>query len=608
MRALLVSMLLVGPLHGQDRPNVLWISSEDNGPDLGCYDCPDAQTPHLDALASAGVTYTRAWSNAPVCSTARTTIIMGCYPQTLGAEHHRSRVRLPESHRPFPALLREAGYHCSNNAKTDYNLEQPGRIWDQSSGQAHWRTRTAGQPFFAVFNLGISHESQIRRRPHEFVHDPAEVRIPPQHPDTRETREGWAQYHDQLTAMDRKAGRILDELDADGLADDTILFYWGDHGAGLPGFKRNAKNQGLHVPLLVRVPPRWRDHAGAPAAGARSDRLVAFVDLGPTVLSLAGIPTPVWMDGIAFLGPHAGPPKQHLLGYRGRMDERDDLVRTLTDGRYVYVRNFLPWLPLGQHVAYMFETPTTQAWKRLFDAGELDEVQAAFWRPRRAEELYDLAADPQETANLAGSAEHRDILVRMREELRARIAAMRDLSFAPEAHLVATAEDGPPWLLAHGDTDPTAAWLDAAWRASAGEPTAEAQLATDAVHADPVVRTWGLRGLAHLDATARQPALFNDALGDPDPSVRVIAAEALLALDAERTAARDVLVALADRRNAGFFVALAAWNAIDRLGPRLAAVHEALASIPADFEDLPAHARSYLPRLREHALARTAGR
>jgi len=594
MRCCIALLLLYSAAFAQDRPNVLWISSEDNGPDLGCYGSEVADTPNLDALAKAGVRYDRAWSNAPVCSAARTTIILGVHPQSIGAEHQRSRLPLPEPIVPFPTLLREAGYYCTNRSKTDYNLAEPGKIWDQSNGKAHWRGRDGDQPFFAVFNFTVSHESQVRKRPHTPVLDADAVPIPPQHPDAPEVRRDWAQYHDKITEMDAQAGRILSQLDADGLADNTIVLYWGDHGAGLPGFKRNAKNQGLHVPLLVRVPEKWRDHARSGEPGSADDRLVSFVDLAPTVLSLAGIAPPEWMHGRAFLGPHRAEAPAFNLGHRGRMDERDDLVRTLTDGRFVYARNFMPWLPLGQHVDYMFQTPTTRVWFERFVAGQLDDVQAAFWKPRPAEELYDLEADPHETKNLAADPAHAAQLEAMRDALRARVLSLGDRSFIPEALLADRLE-----------TPYRDAWVDAAWRASSGDAAEEEWLARSANSTDPVVRTWALRGLAHLGAVERHRAAFEAGLGAPEPSVQVAAAEALVAAGggADRTArARAALVALADRQKAGFFPALDAWNAIDRLGPAMAADADRLAAVPGDVDDVPGHAKSYLPRLREHAM------
>ncbi len=334
-----------GAAYAQERPNILWLSSEDNGPALGAYGDAYADTPNLDRLAERGAVYLNAWSNAPVCAPARTAIITGMYPPATGSHHMRSQVRLPEGVRMFPQLLREAGYYTTNNAKEDYNVEKPGRVWDESSNQAHWRNRpghggAGAAPFFAVFNLGITHESLIRQRPHEAVHDPAGVRVPAYHPDVPEVRQDWAQYYDRLTEMDAQVGERLAELEAAGLAGDTIVVYFGDHGVGLPRGKRSLLNSGLQVPLIVYVPPRFRELAGdGYRPGASTGELAAFVDLAPTMLSLAGIPPSDHMHGRALLGPYRGPPADYLYGFRDRMDERYDFVRGVRDDQYLYVRS-----------------------------------------------------------------------------------------------------------------------------------------------------------------------------------------------------------------------------------------------------------------------------
>src|SRR3954469_9751328 len=297
------------------RPNILWITSEDNGPSLGCYGDTYATTPILDALDARGVIYMHCWSNAPVCAPARTAIISGVYPSSTGSEHMRSAVPMPPFMRMYPQILREAGYYCTNNSKEDYNLEKPGKVWDESSARAHWKNRKAGQPFFAVFNHLVSHESQIRKRPHTPVHDPAKVRVPAYHPDTPEVRQDWAQYYDKLTEMDALAGGNLRELAEAGVADDTIVFYYGDHGPGMPRCKRSACNSGLQVPLIVYIPPKFKHLAPRDyAPGGRSERLVSFVDLAPTLLSLVGVKPPQWMQGRAFMGEFVAEPNEFLHG------------------------------------------------------------------------------------------------------------------------------------------------------------------------------------------------------------------------------------------------------------------------------------------------------
>src|SRR5581483_9328221 len=304
---------------GARRPNILWITCEDMGPNLGCYGDKYATTPNLDRLASRGLRYRVAWSNAPVCAPARTTIISGLYPTATGAEHMRSMAKLPASMQMFPVYLRRLGYYCTNWIKEDYNLEKTGKVWDDSSKKAHWKNRAAGQPFFAVFNFVVTHESQIRKRPHKLVHDPARAPVPSYHPDTPEVRHDWAQYYDNITEMDRLAGELLRELEEAGLADDTIVFFYADHGSGMPRHKRTACDSGLHVPLIASIPERFRNLAPKDyAPGGATDRLVSFVDLAPTMLSLAGQQPPDFMQGQAFTGSHEAAPREYLHGFRGR--------------------------------------------------------------------------------------------------------------------------------------------------------------------------------------------------------------------------------------------------------------------------------------------------
>ncbi len=612
-----------------DLPNILWLVSEDNGPHLGAYGDDFADTPNLDALASRGMIYTVAWSNAPVCGAARSTIITGMYPPSLGSHHMRSRVPLPDGIRPFPAYLRDAGYYTANHAKTDYNLapvrEVVDEAWNESSAQAHWRSRPDGVPFFAVFNFNVTHESQIRSRPHEPVHDPAAVRVPAYHPDTPEVRQDWAQYYDKITEMDAQAGARLTELEADGLADSTIVVYFGDHGIGLPRGKRITKDSGLRVPMIVYVPERYRSLApGQWVPGGANDRLVSFVDLAPTMLSVAGIEPPDYMQGRAFLGSHIAEPPEYLHGFRGRMDERDDLVRAVRDDRYVYVRNYLPHRADGQHVSYMFETPTTRAWKRLYDIGDLPPEQAAFWEPRPAEELYDVRADPDEVVNLAGSREHRDVLRRMRAAQRRHALETRDLGFLPEAEmyeragLTATGRGtgvGDPLLpydLAGDDSHyDLVRILQVAEQASDAESYAAGDLRPALHDPDSAVRYWAAVGVLVRGAVAVQ--LTHDELfamlADQSPSVRIVAAEALgrYGGDADLQAALEVLLLSADLSRRPLYEVVAALNAIDYLGDSAADARERLEQLPREHPGAPPPFANYVPRLLEKILADLEG-
>jgi uncharacterized sulfatase len=593
-RLFALGLFLAGGASAAERPNILWITSEDNGPHLGCYGDPQAITPHLDALAARGMRYTHAASNAPVCAPARTTVITGLYAPSAGAENMRSEVSLPPAFRLFPQFLREAGYYCTNNAKEDYNVTKPGQVWDDSSKKAHWRNRPAGQPFFAVFNFEISHESQIRNAIAEKdrIHDPAKIRVPAYHPDTPEVRKDWAQYYDRITMMDADCGAKLDELAAEGLNDDTVIFYWGDHGSGMPRNKRWPYDSGLHVPLIVSFPEKWKQLAPHDySVNGSSGRLVAFVDLAPTMLSLAGIAPAPWMQGRAFAGPYQTAEREYNFGYRGRMDERLDCVRSVLDRRYTYVRNFMPQKIYGQYIAYMFATPTTQVWQNLFRAGKLNEAQSIFWKPKAAEELYDRDTDPDEVHNLAGSPEHAEILANMRRANEEHLRETRDVSLMPEQEVAArsAAAHLGPYELGH---DPARYDFDAVF-AAANLATFRNAEATPAIRKlldskDSAVRFWGTTGLLVQGAAAvagSQDRLIQ-ALSDEAPMVRIGAAEALGTFGGEEVLPRVLEVLVKEIRPDGdAFAALAAWNVLDALDERarpVLAILQATSAEPAN--------------------------
>jgi uncharacterized sulfatase len=588
------------------RPNILWITCEDTGPQLGCYGDGYADTPNLDRLAARGLSYRYAWSNAPVCAPARTAIISGVYPTSTGSEHMRSLTNLPANMRMYPQLLREAGYYATNNSKEDYNLDKPGQVWDESSARAHWRKRASGQPFFSIFNFTITHESQLRTRPHTWIHDPAKARVPAYHPDTLETRQDWAQYYDNITTMDRQAGEVLAQLEQDGLAKDTIVFFYGDHGSGMPRSKRWPYNSGLHVPMIVHIPEKFRHLAPKDyAPGGKSDRMVSFVDLAPTLLSLIGVRPPEWMQGSAFLGAHPGPESQYLYGFRGRMDERYDLVRSVRDRRYVYIRNFMPHRIYGQHLAYMFETPTTRVWKKLYDEGKLNAAQSRFWQPKPAEELYDLQADPDEINNLADSKQHRDVLLRMRAALDRWMADVRDVGFLPEDEIHTRSRGSTPYEAGHDEKRyPLKRALETAHMASL--PGAyDSALAARLKDADSAVRYWAATGLLIRGRIADRTALLA-ALEDASPSVRVPSAELLArhARAADRSRALSTLVALANLESNSVYTVMLALNAIDNLGSIAAPVMDQVRKLPATAPNMPARTgEGYVKRLLEHLTA-----
>ncbi len=589
----------------QKRPNILWVVSEDNGPNLGCFGDKYAVTPNLDRLAARGTRYSNVWSSAPVCAPARTAIITGMLPTATGSEHMRSQTRLPFDMLMFPCYLRGAGYYCTNNAKEDYNLEKTGQVWDESSKKAHWRNRKPGQPFFAVFNFETTHESQIRARPHIPVHDPAKVRLPAFHPDTPEVRLDWAQYHDKMTEMDRQAGQLLRQLDEDGLTEDTIIFYYGDNGPGMPRFKRWPYNSGLHVPLIVVIPNKFRELAGADyRPGGESKRLLSFVDLAPTVLSLAGIRPPEFMHGSPFHGIHRGRSHEYIHGFRGRMDERYDMVRSVRDKRFVYVRNYRPEMIYGQFLAYMFETPTTRIWKQMYDKGSLKPPMTYFWETKPVEELYDLENDPDEVKNLAAMPQYRAVLERFRKVQRDYLVGIRDLGFLPEDEIHARTKGDSPYEMGHDQGRyPIEKVLDIAEFATSGKSDEESVLRVALQAEDSAVRWWAVRGVTLRGAKAVGQAVeeIRRTLADPCPSVRVVAAHAMAEFEegAERDKALAVLVELANVEINGLYVALAALNAIAALGPKAESLRARVAALPARDPRLPERLNGYVPRLLE---------
>ncbi len=610
-----------GAAQVQALPNILWITSEDNGPHLGCYGDEFASTPRLDALSRQGARFARAWSNAPVCAPARTTLITGVHASSLGAENMRSAVALPHDVAPFPILLQELGYFCTNHSKTDYNLLDAGKVWDLSGGKAHWRRRAKNQPFFSVFNLTITHESRIRNRPHRAVHDPDSVPLPAYHPDKPEVRQDWAQYYDRISEMDSEVGSILDELEADGLTESTIVFYFADHGSGMPRSKRWPYNSGLHVPLIVRFPEQWKHLAPRDyEPGARLERLVSFVDMAPTTLSLAGEEAPTFMQGSAFAGSHVQPGPTHLHGYRGRMDERYDLVRSITDGRFVFIRNYLPQRPYGQYLEYMFQTPTTRVWKDLYDRGELEPPQTNFWEAKPPRELYDLLADPDEVQNLAGDVEYRPILERLQAAQRQHSLEIHDLGFIPECEWDSSMGKLAPMDWARdGERYDLASILAIAERASSWGVNevgmqSEKSIAPHRSWLQDSLQSphWPLRywaamglGILGLDPEHPQRDWLGNLLNDSQAAVRVAGAELLIrhGLPQEKQLAIETLLSHGDLTRHDVWTAVLALNTLDALavvGPDELVVLKAL---PTTDQDTPIRFSRYVEQLLTYMLS-----
>ncbi len=564
-----------------DRPNILWLVSEDNHTFLGCYGDPLAYTPTLDELAKEGVLYERCFTN-PVCAPSRFTLITGMNAVTCGpAQHMRAQGKIPSWLKGFPALLREAGYYTSNNAKTDYNSPiNLKEAWNELGKTAHWRNRSEpGQPFFSVFNHEVTHESCLfpeKELPLDFPPmDPAKVRIPAYQPDTPEIRADWARYYNHMRLMDEQIAAKLRALEKDGLADNTIVFYYGDNGGVLPRSKRCLQESGTHVPLIVYYPPKWR-HLAPAAPGSRIKEPVSFVDFAPTVLSLTGAKIPDYMQGRAFAGAAKAAPNESVFITRDRMDERYDMMRSVVDTRWLYIRNFRPDVPYVQPLAYMFQARGYQSWARMAAEGKLTAATAQFWGEKPAEELYDMEADPDSVTNLAGVPEHRATLEKMRARLRQRMIENKDNGLLPEGSV----------LEGYDASHATGAWpveraLDlailATERDAANLPKFIEALADDS---EPV-RWWAAQGCTMLrEKAAPAEAALRHCLDDKSGAVAVAAAEALARLG-KLDAALPALERLLQTTGTPAFIQQAA-NVLDRLGesarPALPAMQRALAS------------------------------
>ena len=548
-----------------DRPNILWLVSEDNGPFLGCYGDPLAHTPTLDRLAAKGVLFERCFAQ-PVCAPSRFALITGMYAATCGpAEHMRAKGKIPSWLKGFPAYLRKVGYYTSNNAKTDYNSDiDKKEAWDASSRNAHWRKRPdPKQPFFSVFNHEITHESclfPMEEKKLDFPPtDPAKVRIPPYQPDTPEMRADWVRYYNHMRLLDEQIAGKLQQLEKDGLADNTIVFYYADNGGVLPRSKRFLERSGTHVPLIIYFPPKWR-HLAPAAPGSRIKDPVGFVDFAPTVLSLAGVKIPDYMMGQAFAGKAKAQPNEYAFCTRDRMDERYDMMRSLMDSRYLYIRNYRPDLPYVQRLSYQFRARGYQSWAREAAAGHLTPATAQFWGEKPTEELYDLVADPDNVRNLVNDPAHAAALERMRAEMKRRLVAIKDNGFIPEGSPL----EGYEASRAPGAV-PFERLVDLANLASERKAKNLPKLQAALDDPNEAIRWWGALGCAMLgQQAAPAEAALRKRLEDPSGAVQAAAAEALARLGRE-----DLALPVLQRwitNTSGTFYTLHAANVLVRLG------------------------------------------
>lgn len=541
-------------------PNILWITSEDNGANwLGCYGNAEASTPRLDALAAGGLRFTHAYSNAPVCAVARSTILNGAYAVTQGTQHMRGRPAIPATFKPYVSYLRDQGYYCTNSSKTDYNFKgNDAAIWDQCSGKAHYNNRPEGKPFFAVFNLTVSHESGLfpevvrKNRKNGIIPakprlDPSKLFVPPCVPDLPEMREDIAIYHDNISAMDRQAGELLDELRRRSLADDTIVFYYSDHGGAIARSKRYLQDTGTRVPMILHIPEKWKQLSPF-KQGDAVDEPVSFVDLAPTLLSIAGLERPAQMQGRAFLGEHrvAPPADPAVFLFADRFDDIDGMRRGITDGRYKYIHTFNPHQPAAPYSGYSFGQPSWTAWRKAWQEGKLSGLHREIWEsPQPVEMLFDTASDPWEVRNLAASPDQQERLAAMRGRLMRIMIETRDTGVVPEAMWPDFARGTTIHDAVRSPSFDHAAVVKLAFAATASGPREAMVKALSSE--SPVERYWAASGCLFM---APEAASANEQLTglleDQSAAVRIIAARALIA-NGEEGRGREALVKELDR-------------------------------------------------------------
>ena len=536
--AFALSAVLAAVANAGDKPNFVWIVSEDNSKHyLKLFDPSGATAPNIEKLAAAGLVFDHAFSCGPVCSVARTTLATCVYAPRLGTQYHRktSPAAMPSGWRMFPAYLREAGYYTTNNSKKDYNAVEGKGVWDESSGKAGWRNRPSKDtPFFHMESHGVSHESSLHFPASQMNSvtetDREKVAVAPYHPDTPMFRYTYARYHDRMHRVDEIVGRTVAKLEEDGLLEETFVFYFGDHGGVLPRSKGYIYESGLHVPLVVRVPEKWK-HLVDARRGERVNGFVSFVDFGATVIHLAGAEVPKHFDGKPFLGTGIEMDevnaRDETFGYADRFDEKYEMCRSLRKGRYKYIRNYQGYYPDGLQNNYRYRMIAFSEWRQLYRDGKLNAVQSRFFEGKPAEMLFDVEADPHETKNLAGDAAHAETLRDLRKRLAQRVAAMPDLSFFPESVMVAEALDDP---IAFGRKHQAEIGRLIGVADLAVEPfdEAKAKLIAAIDSDDPWQRYWALTDCAVFGEQAK-PLVdkAKAALNDQQPLVRLRAAEFL---------------------------------------------------------------------------------
>jgi len=516
-------------------PNILWINAEDISPSWGAYGIPEATTPNLDRLAAEGILYRNAFANAPICAPARSTLITGMYAPSLGTEHLRSEIPRTPGIDTVPEHLKRAGYYVTSSSKTDFNFSADGIFDLRENNPTPWRGAAEGQPFFSIVTVGGTHEgpsNNIDRYhrvtdslPRELIHNPDEVTVPPYYPDTPEFRQQWARVHDLVTAFDIDVGNMIERLREDGQLENTIIFVFGDHGWGMPRYKRWLTDSGMRVPFIAYVPEKYPAYATS-APGSENSDLVSFVDFGPTTLNLAGVAVPANMQGKPFLGPNLPARPDHVFGYRGRADDMHEVSRAIHTGDYIYVRHFMPYLPYIQPGRIFGDGKTSfKELNRLHAAGELPAESEKMYHRKPVEELYNLVDDPHELTNLATAPKQADRMAAFRKQLHQELIDIRDVGISFEPEMMIRSAGSSPYEWAHSpDYDIEKIIAAAELVGTTDVPAIVAKLDDP----ESIVRFWAIQALLELggSASSAKPQ-FRAALNDPAPAVAIAAAHGL---------------------------------------------------------------------------------
>ncbi|MDD7986803.1 sulfatase-like hydrolase/transferase [Lentisphaera marina] len=528
-KTILLLFLALG-LNAQDKPNILWLTSEDNNINwIGAYGNPHADTPHIDQLAKEGFLYTQTYANAPVCAPSRSTWITGVLALSMGTHPMRSRYEIPHDRiKYYPDLLKQAGYYCSNVTKTDYNIggRNDKDCWD--SNKLNWKTLKEKQPFFQVLNSTKSHESKAFGDVTKSTRDPKNVSLAKYHPDILTIRQNYNHYHDAVKKMDADIGKALKELKDNGLADNTIVIYNSDHGGVLPRSKRFLFNSGTHCPLIIRIPDKYKHLWPATSTNSKVDQLVSFVDMTKTWLSLSGAPTPDYLQGRVFLGENKETERPYHFSFRTRMDERCDNVRAIRNKQFLYIRNYMPYAPWGQKLTYLWKMKATQAWDSYNKENKTTDITGRFFQTKPMEELYDTSRDPDNINNLINQPEYKEVIQELRTAMTNQQKAIYDAGMLPESELVEKAAKENITIYDYV-RDPKLynlhAYLKTSELALKNDPLNLDALTQKLKDSDSGVRYWATVGLFNLqeqiavDAKIIQPLLL-----DESHHVRIMAA------------------------------------------------------------------------------------